>query len=199
MKRAMLIVFLLAGLQACGFHLRTEPTLPTNLSPIEIRGLGKNSALYRYLEHQLIASGVQIGFVEDYCPEPDAIDLDGLQALPETVSCVAARGVDGETMMPSKSNSNAILIFSNLTSRNNLMLIDERGYGVEYLIIERVDIEVTDAQGNTLMGKRTVSVDQYRYARGASLFAPAPKQEMLQDLAAEIVRTVHYGVNLSAP
>ena len=197
MARWILIAITLLSLQACGFHLRTEQTLPPALSPLEIRGLGKNSELYRYLEHQLIASGVQIGFVEEYCPELDATEFDGLQALPVETAC-RVTDVAGESLIAPRSGGNAILVFSNMVSRKNLMLIDERGYGVEYLLIERVDIEVIDSTGNTLMSKRTVAVDQYRYTRGASYFAPAPRQEMLQDLAAEIVRTVHYGVTLSA-
>lgn len=141
--------------------------------------------------------------------------LRGSQALPSSLSPVMVAGLnqysDLYRQLQYQLNTNGIKVTRNIgeaasvlrisdaRSRDNLVAIDTRGKGVEYLLIERANIELLSSGGDVLVSKRKVAVDHYRYALGTEQLATErereeKEREMQEELALTIVRTLHYAL-----
>ncbi|OOC09328.1 MULTISPECIES: LPS assembly lipoprotein LptE [Thioalkalivibrio] len=60
LPRLLVVLVLTASLAACGFQLRGTGGWPSELDPVEIRGLQPRDSLYQELARGLRASGVEI-------------------------------------------------------------------------------------------------------------------------------------------
>lgn len=144
--------------------------------------------------------------------------LRGTDTLPQSISPVLISGLNEYSdlyrqlqyqlrasdmeVTTSLADAASVLKLTNVQSRNNLVAIDTRGKGVEYLLIERATIELLDNKRATLVSERKVAIDHYRYALGVEQLATEREREeklreMQQEMAKTIIRSLHHALRSS--